>query len=306
MRDAQPSHASNRFPAEYVVRVGVADPDDQRVAAAVDSLSSEQNIQVVYPHQISDGERAAAVSVAEALGTAIDDTPSLLAAALRCGLLDAAVVGARDSSASVLRAALRFIGTDAGGVLSSAMLMKKPGWEPMLFADCAVIPTPSDTQLATIAESTFDLAEAVGIDEPRVAMLSFSTHGSADHRSARRVAEATERLLERRPGLAVLGEVQFDAALDPVVRARKTTRDGLEGGSANVFIFPDLNAANIGYKIAERLGGFHAAGPLLTGLNGIFHDLSRGATVADIAAVIRIAAYQAYKQTQLTPTRQGP
>ena len=206
------------------------------------------------------------------------------------GDADYCIAGNTSSTAAVLRAALKVVGLSDGiHTLSSMFFMLPPDRSQVFgFADCGVVPKPTVEQLADIAISTADNYFRVTAKEPRVAMLSFSTLGSARHASAEMVAQATQLAKARRPDLLIDGELQFDAAFVPAVAARKAP-GSLVAGRANVFVFPSLSEGNIAYKIAERLGGYTALGPMIQGLKCPMHDLSRGCSASDIVQVTLLA-----------------
>ena len=208
---------------------------------------------------------------------------------VRAGRADAFVAGATHATSDVLRAAIFLIGT-ARGVRTVAsyfaMVKTEPGGKErvLFFADGGVVPDPDAAQLADIAISTADRFRALVGLEPHVAMLSFSTKGSAKHPHADKVIEATARARALRPDLHIDGEMQADAALVPEVAAKKAP-GSVVAGHANVLIFPDLDAANIGYKLVQRLGGWAAYGPILSGLAKPANDLSRGCSAEDVETV---------------------
>lgn len=216
------------------------------------------------------------------------------------GDADGEIAGARGTTADTIRPAFQILKTQPGvKVVSGAFLMFTPAKQLgengfLVFADCAVNPCPTADELAQIAISTAQTAKNIAGIEPRVAMLSFSTKGSAKHELVDKVTEALQKAKELDPTLTIDGELQLDAALIPSVAETKAKGSNV-AGKANVLVFPDLQAGNIGYKLVERFSGADAVGPILQGLAAPVNDLSRGCKVQDIIQMIVITANQAIK-----------
>ena len=216
---------------------------------------------------------------------------------LRANHADGAIAGAVYTTGDRVRSALQIVGVMPGfNSVSSFMLMlfEAVHHQPkraMIFADCALIVDPDAAQLAEIAVAAANSARQLIDDEPRVAMLSFSTDGSARHPLVEKVREATQLARKQMPGTPVEGEVQLDAAIVPSIAKQKISDSQIEG-RANVLIFPDLDAGNIGYKLTQRFGDVTAIGPVLQGLNRPANDLSRGCSSDDVYHLIALTAVQ--------------
>lgn len=242
--------------------------------------------------------------VAAAKAAILKDHTMYGALILKAGDADGFVSGACHSTANTLRPGLQVIKTAPGiSTVSSSFIMVAPdGGNPYikegvaLLGDCAINIEPDAAQLADIAVATADTARKIAGIEPRVAMLSFSTKGSGNDdkffKSVPKVQEATKLAQEKAPDLALDGEFQFDAAVAPEVGELKAPGSKV-AGHANVFIFPNINAGNIGYKIAQRMGGWMAIGPVCQGFAKPLNDLSRGCNVDDIVATVAVTALQA-------------
>ena len=299
--------------ADNLIADGVADiilignPTEIKNLATKLELNNIEKATIVDPQNYAKKETYTNLlfDLRKAKGMTIEQAAKLAADPLYIGCLmikngdaDGEIAGAQNTTGDVLRPALQIIKTAPGiSVVSGAFLMfttqKEYGKDGLIVvADCAVTPDPTAAQLAEIAVATGHTARALVGEEPQVAILSFSTKGSANHPMVDKVVEATQLAQKIDPSLNIDGELQADAALVPSVGKQKAP-DSKVAGKANVLIFPSLEVGNIAYKLVQRLGGAEAVGPILQGMAAPVNDLSRGCSISDIYNMVAIAANQA-------------
>lgn len=280
---------------EHVPIIAFGDTSDPRVREAASVLEREG---VVTPLFVRGAGDPAPPGRLDSHAVPTGGMPlDVLAALVARPCVAAGIAGSLSSSAAVIRAGIR--GLPSRGLVSGSFLMDIGG-ERTTYADCSVVPDPTDEQLADIAIAAADHHRACTGDDPRVGMLSFSTAGSAHHPAVEKVRRATAILRARRPDLVVEGEIQFDVAVDPAVGARKLP-GSLVAGRANVLVFPSLDAGNIAYKVAERVGGARALGSFVLNLSKPWVDLSRGCSTEDLVETVRVLA--ALSSTSAPATR---
>ena len=281
---------------EEVRKVAAETGTDLTGVAIIDPATSEKS--AAYAELLYELRKAKGMTPEQATELVTKNPLYYGAVMLKAGDADGMVAGAINSTGNVLRPALQIIKTAPGiKVVSSCFIMELPDpkWGDngvMIFGDCAVIPNPTAEELAAIAIASAASGKQLVDINPRVAMLSFSTKGSAKHENVTKVQEATKLAHELAPDLQLDGELQADAALVESVGQLKSPGSNV-AGHANVLVFPDLQAGNIGYKLVQRLAGAEAIGPIIQGLAKPVSDLSRGCSVDDIVSVVSITAVKA-------------
>lgn len=275
-------------------RIVLADAEDQRAGDAAARLNDQGLAEALVIEDpsahITPAVQRAAESIIKPVN--LEDPLDVAVLMVAAGEADGCVAGASRPTADVIRAGLRILGTAGSTTVSSCFLMVLTDGRVIAYGDCGVLPDPDYHQLASIAIASAGTFQQLTGEDPRVAMLSFSTKGSAQHPRVDKIRSATTWAQVLAPNLSIDGELQFDAAWVQTVATAKAP-DSPVAGKANVFVFPDLDSGNIAYKITERIAEAKAFGPLLQGLNGVLHDLSRGCSVDDIVNVSVIAALQA-------------
>lgn len=285
--EAEIKKLAGQFNLSNIAKAKIVDPlDHEEKAAYIEAFLEMRKSKGLQPDQAKK---------------LMEDPLYLAAMMVKMGAADGEVAGAANATGDVLRPAFQIVKTKPGiSVVSGAFFMllndKNYGENGiMVFADCAVHPNPTAEELAEIAVETGKTTRAIGGFEPRIAMLSFSTKGSAKHEMVDKVVKATELAKKMAPDMQIDGELQADAAIVPAIGASKAKGSSI-AGHANVLVFPTLETGNISYKLVQRLAGAEAVGPILQGMAAPINDLSRGCSVEDIVSLVAITCNQAAAQ----------
>ena len=300
--DSRILEASSRLLASnFLHPILVGDPNEI-YEAAEDSGFNIRGAEIINPNDFADMDKMVEefCELRKSKGVTPEQAREILkdnnyfgTMLVKMGLADALLGGATYSTADTVRPALQLIKTKPGNTLvSSCFILVRPsatgGNEVLAMGDCGINIKPTEDELVEIAEETIRCARVFGVD-PKVAFLSYSTDGSGKGEDVDKMRNAARKTKERNPDVPIDGEMQFDAAVSPKV-AKKKCPSSEVAGHANTFIFPDINAGNIGYKIAQRMGNFEAYGPILLGLNSPINDLSRGCTATEVYSMAIITA----------------
>ena len=300
--DSRILEAASRLLASSFLHPILLGNRDEIWAAAEDAGFNIRGAEIIDPNNYDKFDEMvdAFVEIRKAKGMTKDKAEKILRQANYFGTMlvqmkvaDCLLGGATYSTADTVRPALQIIKTKPGNsIVSSCFILVRPsatgGNEVIAMADCAINISPSEDELVEICGETIRCAKVFGID-PKVAFLSYSTHGSGAGDTVTKMRNATQKAIEEYPDTPIDGEFQFDSAVSPRV-ARQKCPDSEVAGYANTFIFPDINAGNIGYKIAQRMGNFEAYGPILLGLNAQINDLSRGCNAIEVYSMAIITA----------------
>ena len=296
--DERVLQAAARLQKEGLVKPILLGNEDEVKKSAAEANINIENISIIDPVQATYFEELVEQFVERRQGkNTVEQARELLKTVnyfgtmlVYSGRADGLVSGAVHSTADTVRPALQIIRTKPGISKTSGAFIMMKGDQRLVFADCAITVAPNSQELAEIAVASAKTARSFGIN-PRVAMLSFSTKGSAVTEETTKVADAVSIAKDLDPNLTIDGEFQFDAAYVPEVAVKKAPDSPIQG-DANVFVFPSLEAGNIGYKLTERLGGYEAIGPVLQGLNAPVNDLSRGCSADDVYKLSLLTAAQ--------------